>query len=461
MRFDQLAAISGGQLHNAAAAARTFAGVSIDTRTLKPGQLFVALRGEKVDGHSFISQALAAGASGVVVEFAHPELLTMGGDIPVVAVVNSHEAMIKLAVAYRDMVAAKRVGITGSNGKTTTKEFLYELIQVVQPHVYRSSGNLNNLFGLPLALMAMPHDTKVAVLELGISLPGEMARLAPIARPHLVVITNVGASHLEFLKTIEGVAREKISLVSFAEPGTKAVVNGDDAVLMEEIKRQGKSFVTFGVNNRADVMPESMTVGDDGVTLVRIEGNTFRLPLFGRHHVYNLLAAYAAFKTLGYTFAGIDTRSIELSSANMRGQVMHSHDVTFIADCYNANPDSMRSGLNSLATHAGGTRRVLVLGDMLELGDAGEEAHREIGRQLAKMSFDVAFLVGPSMKQAFDEALALGVPASRLVHFADARACARETAGYFRAGDLVYIKGSRGVGLELILKPWEKPEGTI
>ncbi|MFQ6008846.1 MAG: UDP-N-acetylmuramoyl-tripeptide--D-alanyl-D-alanine ligase, partial [Candidatus Zixiibacteriota bacterium] len=236
MRFDKLAAITGGRLCNRAHATKVFTGVSIDSRTIRTGELFFAIRGHKHDGHNFIAQAVDNGAGGIVAEYT-PNIGDVSGKVPVVTVHNSHEAMITLAKKYRETSTARFVAITGSNGKTTTKELAVRLVKAVEDRVYGSPGNLNNLYGAPLALFVMPAETKVAIMEMGISTPGEMTRLAQIVQPEIALITNVGPSHLEFLHSVEEVAQAKLELVKALSQDIPVILNADDAVLMSEAKK--------------------------------------------------------------------------------------------------------------------------------------------------------------------------------------------------------------------------------
>ncbi len=458
LRFDQLAAVTGGRLYSTVAPDTTFRGVSIDSRTLTSGELFVAIRGVNQDGHAYIAQAIEHGASGIVTEFAYPEIERLSGTVPVVAVENTHEAMIALAMQYRHNVPAKFIGITGSNGKTTTKELTYNLIHAVEPTAYRSPGNLNNLYGVPLALFRIPQDCRAAVVEMGISTEVEMPRLVEIVQPDVAVITNVGATHLEFLGTIEAVAKAKLDLVRASNKNVPAIINADDKILIAEAKTVRDRFITFAIDSDADFRPDSFDTNADGTMMVTIEGHDFRMPLVGRHQVYNLLAAYAAFRTLGYSFKGVDTATIALDTAPMRGQMMTRRGIRFLVDCYNANPENVKAGLAGFFAIETKQRRVLVLGDMLELGDDSPTYHERVGRLLAQHEFDTALLVGPMSAHTLDGATAAGVDRDRLRHYATAEDCAAEIATYLRQGDLVYLKGSRGIGLEKILEHFDSPE---
>ncbi len=460
LNFDQLAAATGGTLLKSPHTQKSFMGVSIDSRTVKPGELFIALKGERVDGHQYIDQALTRGAGGIIAEFNFPRLSEFESVSPIVTVQNSYEAMLKLSATYRDSINVRRIGISGSNGKTTTKEISYQLLNAVEPNTYRSPGNLNNLFGAPMAIFAMPSQTKLAVMEMGVSLPGEMSQLAEIVQPHIVAITNVAVSHLEFLQTIEGVLKEEVSLVESLPNSAPVVVNGDDLLLVNEIKKIRPDAVTFGVKNIAAFMPDFVKSRASGGSLIVIEGDQFNMTLFGDHQVYNLLAGYAVAKTLGYTFDAVDTSKIEFSTAPMRGQTVTIDNTTYIVDCYNANPDSVRSGLISFEKIKSTGRRVIVLGDMLELGENEVEYHREIGQLLSELHFDQIVLVGPLSRHILDKALEHGISGNKLLHFKNAAEAAIGLKSIVNSGDIVYLKASRGVGLEAIVDAVQLKQGA-
>lgn len=461
MELSRLAELVGGSLVQGDHGHRRFAGVSIDSRSIGSGQLFIALRGQRTDGHEYLSQALERGASAVLVESTSANSRALPSSAPVISVPDTHEAMIRLAKAYRDSISAVRIGITGSNGKTTTKEITYTLISSVSPHAYRSPGNLNNLFGAPLAIFAMPQGTRFAVLEMGVSLPGEMSKLADIVKPQIVAITNVGATHLEFLGSVEGVAREKLQLIGASDRDAKLIVNADDPLLMKEASRLGRELITFAVNQPATYRAERVEYSPDGTTTVMIEGHRFRLSLFGSHQMYNLLAGYAIMRTAGLSLDRVDTGAILFTSAPMRGEILHSHGVSFIVDCYNANPASVESGISSFLRYKTAGRRIAILGDMLELGADASSYHRRMGELTASPALGVAVFVGPLSREAYVSALASGRAKADTFHFPDARSCARETAALFQEGDLVFVKGSRGIGLEVVIEPWRVAQEVI
>jgi len=459
LHFPELAAITGGKLYQDREDKGKFRGVSIDSRSIEPQQLFIAIKGSQYDGHNYIKQAIEHGSSGVIAEYDYPFLNQIEQNIGVVTVKNSHQAMIDLAHHYRQQLPADFIAITGSNGKTTTKEFTYRLISTVENNSFCSPGNFNNLFGIPLALLSVAQDTKVAILELGISTKDEMKPLAKLVKPDLIVITNVGPTHLEFLGSVEEVARTKFQLVHEADSSVPVIINADDDILMQEVYKTKRNFITFGINNEADFKVDNFHINKSGETEVTIENHLFNLPLIGKYQVYNLLAAYATFRTLGYSFNDFDTRQISLDTAPMRGQRLIKDNITFIADCYNANPTSVKVGLQAFFEIETDKRRIVILGDMLELGEKAVFYHREIGKFLANQKFDKAILVGHLSRYIKEEAVKQGSNDKRFMLFDDAQSAAGGAKDYLRSGDFVYVKGSHGIGLEAVLAVFDKKEG--
>ena len=455
MFYNDLAAVTGGTLYNSTNARKMFTGVSIDSRTIKSGELFIAIRGGLHDGHDYIENAINAGASGIIAQFDYNGLEYIRGDVAVVAVNDSHEAMIQLAVNYRNSLKARFIGITGSNGKTTTKELAYRLLHAVDPDTYFSPGNFNNLFGLPLSLFNVPQNASLVVLEMGISTKNEMPRLAEIVRPDIIVLTNVGPSHLEFLGNVENVARAKLELVKKAGPDVTVIVNADDPVLMEETIKIRDEFITFGIDHPSDIKAENINTDNPESTVVSIEGHNFNLPLIGKHQVYNLLAAYGIFKSLGYSFEGIDTSAIKLDTAPMRGQAIIKENIKFIADCYNSNPESLKAGLRAFFKMPSYGRRIIIIGDMLELGKDSARYHREIGALLANEKFDLAIVVGELSELIRDEAMTKGLSPQLFLTFDKASTVAVRIKEILKENDLVYLKASRGIGLEKVLNAYD------
>ncbi len=458
MQFDQLARMTGGKLHNAGSVARMFTGVSIDSRSVRPGELFVAISGDNFDGHRFISEAISKGAAGVVSQAHNTNFASIPKDIPAVAVDDCHEAMMKLAEAYRAELPVRIIGLTGSNGKTSTKEWTFNLIEAVEKKSYRSPGNLNNLFGMPLAIFAMPVDSQIAVMEMGISRPGEMTRLTRIVQPNIIVIINVGPSHLQYLKSVSGVAKAKLEMVAASPVKTPVIINADDEILLTEASKIRSDLITFGINERATFKPQSIERSPNS-TIVTIDGSTFKLPLSGVHHIYNLLAAFAACQTIGIELSTVDTTKIEFTSEALRGERVTEHGLTFISDCYNANPDSVTAALTAFGQEKTEARKVLILGDMLELGPDAKAYHQQIGRLAAAVGAELLIGIGAESKHIVDSAIKAGLPSAKTNHFADSTEMIEAMKSLLTANDLVLIKASRGISLEKVIEAWKDQGG--
>jgi UDP-N-acetylmuramoyl-tripeptide--D-alanyl-D-alanine ligase len=420
----------------------------IDSRTVGGDDLFVGLRGQSVDGGEHAAAALHAGAWGVLVG---PEHAAAAATLDGAGVVLAHEdplaGLQALARAWRRELGergAKVVGITGSTGKTSTKDILAALLEG-QRRTVRSPENYNTEIGLPLALLSAPADTQVLVLEMAMRGAGQIAELTEIAEPDVGVIVNVGPVHLELLGSLEAIAAAKAELIANLAAGSTIVVPVEDPLLAPHLRADLKT-ITFG-ERAADVALEQVL--SDGRVLIRAHGREFELrPSFGQaHNLRNLLAAVAAALALGVDPHG----PLHVRFSALRGEhVDLPGGVVLINDCYNANPMSMRAAIDDLAETAP-ARRVAVLGDMLELGPQAPRLHREIGLYAADRGIDLLFSVGPlaaEMRVEFEgESYAV----------ADAQAAAEQLAPLLREGDTVLVKGSRGVGLERVAEALAQP----
>ncbi len=420
--------------------------VVIDSRDIGPGDLFIGIPGEHVDGGSFAAMALAAGAWGVLVtgEWAAEAVEVDRGAVLLSQTPTA--ALGALARAWRRDLAAHVIGITGSVGKTSTKDLTTALIS---PHriVASSPQNWNTEIGLPLAILSAPLGTQVLVLEMAMRGFGQIAELAAIAEPDVAVITNIGPVHLEQMGSLEGVAKAKSELLEGLYDGATAVVPSDEP-LLEPWLRESLNVVTFGPGGdvtyegsslRGGAVPDA--VPSSHVVLAGGERIELQLPFDQAHNLLNTLAAVAAARAVGVTPAG----RVDVSFSDMRGQrVLLGTGATIINDCYNANPLSMRAALDDLANHETEGRRIAVLGDMLELGPAEDDHHRDVGAYAATAGVDVLVTVGPRAVKMLDrydgESYAVG-------DAGEAAALAGELVG---AGDVLLVKGSRGVGLEVV-----------
>jgi len=439
----------------AGADTREFTGVSIDTRTLAPGELYIGIRGERLDGADFAQSAIGAGAAGLVVPRRRGRALAGGTQAVVIEVDDTTAALQALAHAVRIDSGTKVVAITGSAGKTTTKEVTAEFL-AARYRVIRNRGNWNNHIGLPLALMELTTRPEIAVVELGMNHAGEIGTLVRIAQPEVRVWTNVGEAHLGFFESVEAIADAKAEIFEGATAASVLIANADD----ERIVARASSFrgrvVTFGIDRDADV--GATAVVDRGIEGVSARVSTPRgdvdltTPLVGRANLANVLAATAVAVEFGIPLDAITERAVRLRPASRRGEIVRlPKGVTVIDDSYNANPMAMRRALEVLRTAEGASRRVAVLGEMLELGDRAVALHEEVGAVAAASRVDLLLAVGgaPAMAMA-DAAVAAGMPRDHVRHVATSQEAANLAAQVIGPGDLVLVKGSRGIGTDAV-----------
>ncbi len=421
-------------------------GISTDSRNISPGELFVPLRGERFDGHDYLSQAVKNGAAACL-----SEEVVEGLSVPVIRVANTLRALGDLAAAYRLQLQGPLVAVTGSAGKTTTKEMLAAILEKVGPGL-KTNGNFNNLIGLPLTLFRLQPEHQWAVLEMGTSSLGEIERLTEIAMPTIGIITNIGPAHLETLHGLDGVARAKGELFANLSGGT-AIINLDDPRVARLPVANGVRKVGFGLGADAEVRAEKIEVMSDSLCLELVYAGKRQqicLKVPGRHNVHNVLAASAAALVLDVP--------LEKIAAGLNGFVPSPGRMNLfplpcggllLDDSYNANPLSVAVALDALQAQKGSGRRVAVLGDMLELGKDAKKMHRDIGAKAAKV-VDLLIAVGSYASEMTAGAAAEGMPDVQLVEVADAAAAIKYLQAGQRPGDRILIKGSRGVKLDLV-----------
>jgi UDP-N-acetylmuramoyl-tripeptide--D-alanyl-D-alanine ligase len=424
-------------------------GYSIDSRTVGPGQLFFAVKGERLDGHDFVEAALGRGAVAAVVRA--DQLGRYPGETRLVAVEDTLVALQTLATAVRKLWGKPLIGVTGSVGKTTTKEAIAHVLST-RFRVLKSEGNFNNHFGLPLMLLKLEPEYDVAVIEMGMSHAGEIRALAKIAQPEIGVVTNVAPVHLEFFDSLAGIARAKYELVESLPAGGTAVLNADD----EYVSQFGRDFegkvVMYGRRATASVRAENVwSRGTQGAEFDVVIGSVREhatLPLVGEHNVLNALAAVAVGLERGLTSAEAVGALATLAPADKRGQVLQVGNITVINDCYNSNPKALGAMVDALAAMTA-KRRIVVAGEMLELGPAGEEMHRQAGQHIGEKKIDVLVGVRGLARMMVEGARKAGTPADFVATPEEAGEwLAREG----RDGDLVLLKASRGVKLEKALE---------
>lgn len=425
-------------------------GASIDTRTLTPGALFVPLPGEKVDGHAFLDEAFARGAGAALCARAvHPHIahVELG---PLVLVDDVTAALQAVAGKYREKWPGLLAGITGSAGKTTTKELVAAAFATAAPTL-RTQGNLNNHWGVPLTLLALRPEHEIAVVEMGMSNPGEIAALAALARPTAAIVTNAGTAHLEGVGSLEGVAREKASLVHALAAGQPAFVGADSPRLMDAVRGAKAQVISYGLAANADVRPERLEdLGAEG-SRVHVQGfPPVHLKLVGRHQVMNALAALAVARHWKLDPAAVAAALSAYAPLKGRMEVWGHGGAVILEDCYNANPDSTRAALETLAAWPGAARRIAILGDMLELGPTAAELHRETGALVRAAEL---WTVGAHAGDYARGAAAAGIAVRT---FADRAEVAAALRAALAPGVVVLVKGSRGAALEQVLAGLEK-----
>jgi len=432
--------------------AGTAEGYSIDTRTLRPGELFFAIKGERLDGHDYVEAALAAGAVVAVVESRH--LARYADPSKLIAVADSTLALQQLGAAARRLWGKKLIAVTGSAGKTTTKECIAHVLGA-QLNVLKSLGNLNNHFGLPMQLLRLEPQYDLAVIEMGMSHPGEITTLAHIAAPDEGVVTNVGLAHLESFGTQAGIARAKYELIASLPSGGHAFLNADDPYVSQFGRDFHGAVTLFGIEHPADYRAANLEMRGVLGSEFDIVGPGFReralLPLIGRHNVLNALVAVAVAAEHGLSPSNAVARLASLSPGDKRGQVRQVLGAILINDCYNSNPQALDSMVAALA-QTPAKRRIVIAGEMLELGPAAPELHRECGRNMACNQVDYVVGVRGNGELIAEGAASSGVAAE----FVETPELAGEwLARNLREGDAVLLKGSRGVGLERALEVFE------
>lgn len=427
---------------------------STDTRSLKSGDLFIALKGKTFDGHAFLSEAVARGAAGCVVS-SPPEISLPPGFV-VIQVEETQWALGQTANLWRRRHPVRVVAITGSNGKTTTKEMTGSILHQRYP-VLISSGNLNNLVGVPLTLFQLHEEHRVAVLELGMNARGEIHRLAEMAEPDVGVITNVGEAHLEFLGSVEEVAEAKGELLPFLTGDRVTVLNLDDPHLKALVPRVRGRLVTFGLDARADIRGERIRATSDGRTHFTLcVGKTRRpvhLNLPGRVNVSNAVAAAAGGSALGCDLDAIARGLEQTPAVPMRMQrILHASGSVIINDAYNANPTSMAAAIETFFRMVKGGEAIVVLGDMLELGSASEAAHQRVGALVAQARPGLLITLGERARAIGEGAARSGFDTTRIHSCRDHGEAQDVLRAHLTRTPWILLKASRGVRLEKILE---------
>ncbi len=429
-------------------------GVSTDTRTLAEGDLYVALEGPNFDGNKFAEGAVDSKAGALLLREGHPDISGTVERISDEAAVVLHpaprEALGMLASWHRARLDVPVIGITGSCGKTTTKNVLVHLLESSR-RVVGSPNSFNNEIGVPHTLFLADESTETLVVEIGTNAPGEIAALCRIANPTGAIITNIGAAHLEGLGTKEGVAQEKGDLVEKLSSEGFCVLNANCPFTPQISSRTSARVITFSVEGDGDLDATDLYTHGAGTTF-RLDGREVTSPLVGAHNVENLLAALAACRGMGMDLDEVLPMVSGVKAARGRMERIELDDLVILDDSYNANPTSAMASVRVLEGMHGHERRVLVLGEMLELGEHSDPAHKAIGADAAARKVDLLLCVGELAQATAAGALEEGLPSESVLHYETAQDLVENCEGLFQPGDVILVKGSRGVGLERLVQ---------
>ncbi len=419
-------------------------GVSTDTRTLQPGNLFVPIVGERFNGHEFAADAIARGATAMLWSRHQPGA---PDGYPVIYTDDTLDAIGRLAAAYRRQLGLRVVGITGSNGKTSTKDMLAAVLSV-RYKTQKTFGNLNNHLGVPLTLLALEEDTEYAVVEMGMSGLGEIRELSAIVKPDMAIITNVSEVHLGDLKTRERIMQAKLEIAEALGREELLIYNGDHEQLHRAVHEMNLvcKRVTFGEKLYNQLRAEEIRVTRKGVTFKAGE-QRFELPVLGRHQALNALAVIAAARAAGLTDAEIRCGLKQVRLTGMRNEWHEAGGISIINDAYKSNPSSVRAALELVYALEPFARKAVVLGDMVELGEESAQLHREIGEELRPDQLDYVFTIGPLARQIAQAAESRFAP-GRVIACLDQEELKRKVLDVLEEGTLLLVKGSRTLALE-------------
>ena len=433
-------------------------GVSTDSRTINPGELFIALKGERFDGHTFISESLVQKASALLVNKKNNlrKLLPSECTIPLIQVNDTLHALGDLANAWMKQNRATVAAITGTNGKTSTREMTATVLEQ-RHHVLKPLHNWNNLIGLPLTLLRLEQHHEIAIMEMGMNRLGEIRRLSQIAQPHIGLITNISPVHLHYLKTLQNVAKAKGELFESLTADDYAVVNSDDPLIVELAQGSGAKKITYGLNPNAQITATDIATTPRNETCFILkrspESISIALKTPGTHTVYNALAAAAIATHFGLSLNTIKEGLEQFMAFPGRMETIPlANSVTLINDTYNANPLSMDRALKTLVQISGTGRRIAVLGDMLELGESSHHFHQQVGALIAELNLAAVFLMGPHAPVVAESARAFGTPPEVLHIVKNHEEVAGQLDQYVQAHDVILFKGSRGMQIEKCLE---------
>lgn len=423
-------------------------GISTDSRKISKGQLFIPIKGLNFDGHDFIDKAINLGAAASLSQY------DLGSkSFPYILVGDTHIALMKLAQYYRSKFNIPAVAVTGSSGKTTTKEMIASVLEE-SFNVLKNEGNLNNTIGLPITVFGMEKHHDICVFEMGMNRSGEIESLASIVKPDVAVITNIGTAHIEYLGSRKGILEAKKEIFKYFTKENTAIINGDDDML-STIDNTNFNVIKYGLNEQNTLCARNIKQhGDEGMEFsLYIDGKleSFFVPLIGIHNVYNALSAIAVGLTMKMSIEKIRNGLAKFVPAKMRMEIFNTEDgIRVINDSYNANPDSTAAAIEVLKDMPCQGRRILILGDMLELGDYSETGHKRVGEKAAESKIDIIIAIGEKAKDIAKGAINKGMEEKHIYHFSDNAAAISKLKSILQSKDTVLIKGSRMMKLEEI-----------
>ena len=432
-------------------------GISTDTRSIKHGEIFFALEGKNYDGHKFVEQAIHNGAAGAVISSGKKSAYSLHNgfkECALLEVADTLRALGDLAKFYRNSLPTSFVAVTGSNGKTTTKDMAYHVLGNFKS-VSRSRESFNNFVGVPLTIFETETAHDFCIVEMGTNAPGEIKRLSEIIFPDLAILTNISNTHLEGLGSIEGVASAKSEFIeNMAEDGT-LITNADDDWCNQIANRFNGKVISFGFNQSADIKASNVKRDDSGFVFTVNDSLTVNLPVFGKHNIYNALAVIAMCDAVGVGIEVICDKFIDFKLPPMRMEKQICGGIVVVNDGYNSNPSSMSSALDEFSQWMTSGRKVLICGDMLELGNYAERLHKEVGAKVADANIDVLWTVGPLSRFVAEEAIANGMPRENILSCETSEEMCSFVASQLKKDDTVLIKGSRRVKLESVSRQIE------
>lgn len=426
-------------------------GISTDSRNINIDQLFIPLVGENFNGHDFITMAIGKGA---VASLWNKDEPMPDNNFPFILVDDTTTALQQLAKSYRNQLNIKVIGITGSNGKTSTKDILASLLNT-QYKTHKTLGNFNNYIGLPLTILSMEENTEMAVLEMGMDNFGQIELLTSVASPDVAVITNIGEAHLEGLKTRENIAKAKLEILKGLKPNNLFLYYGDDSILRNEVNNIPLNYntMTYGTNENNNYQAEIVFINETGDSFYLKEPASpeFFLPMLGEHQVLNATAAIAVARYFGISYENIKQGLLNVEKTGMRNELVKGNGFTILNDSYKSNPSSVVAALNTMYSMKGYDQKIVVLGDMLGMGDEQANMHKDIGKTIDPNEIDYLFTLG-EFGQYFAETAKLNFPEDRVLVFFNKPELTQKIKEVVKPNALVLVKASRPLAMEEVVE---------